>query len=354
MAWIEPRRAPSGKTVYYVRWRENGRVISTRRRTRGEADQVKRQIESAIMKGTYVPQELRNIPFGQFATQTLEADYRLGPEARRNYETCIRRQLSALEGRPISAIDGHTVRKLFRDLENDGASDHTLVQTKKTLSKIFSYAMEEGIVTRNPAKAVRLRKPAPRKVRILSPERIEEVSLEVPRRYRAAVLLGGWCGLRIGEVGGLDYEDFSFAAMTVNISKAVTGNGRIKEPKTRTSRRVVHVPHRVAQIVAGHQLEFAMPGQPLFTTESGSRINSQTMSRIMKPTGVTFHELRHTQAALLIQAGAHPKEIQERMGHASITTTFDVYGHLFPERPQELAAKLDQFAPRPMGEVIEL
>ncbi len=43
-----------------------------------------------------------------------------------------------------------------------------------------------------------------------------------------------------------------------------------------------------------------------------------------------IHDLRHTHAALLIAEGAHPKVIQTRLGHTSITTTLDTYGHIFP------------------------
>jgi integrase len=56
----------------------------------------------------------------------------------------------------------------------------------------------------------------------------------------------------------------------------------------------------------------------------------------------TFHDLRHTSAALAIAEGAHPKAIQARMGHASITTTLNVYGHLFPSLDVELADRLDR------------
>ena len=55
----------------------------------------------------------------------------------------------------------------------------------------------------------------------------------------------------------------------------------------------------------------------------------------------TFHDLRHTSAALAIAEGAHPKAIQARLGHASITTTLNVYGHLFPSLDVALAERLD-------------
>jgi Site-specific recombinase XerD len=54
-----------------------------------------------------------------------------------------------------------------------------------------------------------------------------------------------------------------------------------------------------------------------------------------------FHDLRHTCASLLIAAGAHPKAIQEHLGHRDIQTTFNVYGHLLPSAREALAAALD-------------
>jgi integrase len=59
----------------------------------------------------------------------------------------------------------------------------------------------------------------------------------------------------------------------------------------------------------------------------------------------TFHHLRHTAAALAIAQGAHPKAIQARLGHASITTTLNLYGHLVPSLDVELAERLDDVRP---------
>jgi integrase len=55
----------------------------------------------------------------------------------------------------------------------------------------------------------------------------------------------------------------------------------------------------------------------------------------------TFQHLRHTAAAFAIAEGAHPKAIQARMGHASITKTLNTYGHLFPSLDVELANRLE-------------
>jgi len=53
-----------------------------------------------------------------------------------------------------------------------------------------------------------------------------------------------------------------------------------------------------------------------------------------------FHDLRHFYASMLIAQGESPKYIQDQLGHASITTTFDIYGHLMPQARQEASAKL--------------
>ena len=54
-----------------------------------------------------------------------------------------------------------------------------------------------------------------------------------------------------------------------------------------------------------------------------------------------FHDLRHTHAALLIASGEHPKVIQSRLGHASIRTTLDTYGHLFDGLDEDAAGRLN-------------
>jgi integrase len=56
------------------------------------------------------------------------------------------------------------------------------------------------------------------------------------------------------------------------------------------------------------------------------------------------HDLRHTAASLMIQAGYPPKLLQEIMGHASITTTLDLYGHLYPGEMDRYADSLDSVA----------
>jgi hypothetical protein len=63
--------------------------------------------------------------------------------------------------------------------------------------------------------------------------------------------------------------------------------------------------------------------------------------RRTKLTGFRFHDLRHTYAALMIAASAHPKYLQAQMGHSSIRVTLDLYGHLFPDANRGVLDALD-------------
>ena len=89
----------------------------------------------------------------------------------------------------------------------------------------------------------------------------------------------------------------------------------------------------------------------MFTTPTGRPVR-QTLfySRYFKPAvraalphkpQVRFHDLRHTCVALLVEQGAHPKLIQTRLGHSSITLTLDRYGHVFPSMDAQLADALE-------------
>lgn len=83
-------------------------------------------------------------------------------------------------------------------------------------------------------------------------------------------------------------------------------------------------------------------GGPLRRTNFRKRHWLPALERAELPMELRFHDLRHTCAALLIAQGAHPKEIQARLGHSSITTTLDRYGHLFPSLDERLSIGLDE------------
>ena len=135
--------------------------------------------------------------------------------------------------------------------------------------------------------------------------------------------------------------------------------GRTEVGPTKTyARRTVGVPASVRDDLAAYlERRARQAGRPLdaseyvFTAPRGGPLRrDQLFKRILRPAidaagppeGLRLHDLRHSCAALLIDLGAHPKAIQERLGHSSITVTMDVYGRLFPALNEALTERLDE------------
>jgi integrase len=122
--------------------------------------------------------------------------------------------------------------------------------------------------------------------------------------------------------------------------------------KTSASRRPVAIPAFVADELAAHAIAFgpADPDRFVFSAPSGGPVRrSNFRRRVWDPTLVRatvtpakFHDLRHFAAAIAVANGAHPKTLQARLGHASITMTLDTYGYLFDGLDADLADWMDE------------
>jgi integrase len=122
----------------------------------------------------------------------------------------------------------------------------------------------------------------------------------------------------------------------------------VEATKTVNSRRKLSVPPFLIDELRDHLSE-APPSEFVFSTVEGHSLRRNNFRRrywlpAVEEAGLAplrFHGLRHTCASLLIAQGAHAKEVQIRLGHASITTTMNVYGHLLPSWDERLIAGLD-------------
>jgi integrase len=122
----------------------------------------------------------------------------------------------------------------------------------------------------------------------------------------------------------------------------LTGSGRgptLGPTKTPASNRTVPLAGSVIEALSLHVAAFPNDNGFIFTNRVGAPIRRSAFNqavwkpairRVGLPEHTTFHDLRHTFASLVIARGATPKEVQSWMGHATISETFDTYGHLFP------------------------
>ena len=171
---------------------------------------------------------------------------------------------------------------------------------------------------------------------------------------RLLVLLLGYTGLRWGEATALRVCDINLDRRRIDVSRAFSDiGGRIVlgTPKSHQS-RTVPVPSFMAREIAA-AVKGKRADDLVFTVTNGSVLRLSNWRRsVFLPTRVQagisarfrIHDLRHTAASLMVQAGYPPKMLQEIMGHASITTTLDLYGHLYPGDMDRYADRLGSAA----------
>jgi integrase len=154
-------------------------------------------------------------------------------------------------------------------------------------------------------------------------------------------------GMRQGELFGLQWEDIDFEGHQIHVRRALW-HGQLGTPKSRRSRRAIDMPPTLEEAL--QRLSTQKRSEFVFCNERGTPIDADNFRHREFPPAlrraglrpVRFHDLRHTYTSLLIAQGAHPKYIQAQLGHASIQTTLDRYGHLMPSVHQAEARKLDQ------------
>jgi integrase len=133
----------------------------------------------------------------------------------------------------------------------------------------------------------------------------------------------------------------------------------IGEPKTKRSRRTIHLTQIAMRKLKGHlerqQEEMEHLGDLyrdqglVFTTEVGTPINptnlrKRSLRSLLEHAGlrrVRFHDLRHTCATLLLSKNVHPKYVQELLGHSSVSITLDTYSHFVPGMGKHTAQTME-------------
>ena len=170
-------------------------------------------------------------------------------------------------------------------------------------------------------------------------------------------LLAATTGMRRAEIAGLVWRnvDLDTARLTVSQQLLSVEYKLIESDlKTPTSRRTIYLdPHTVNQLRLHRrrQLEDRMAtgrrhkGGYVFAKADGSPIHpdliSQTFERLLAKIDlprIRLHDLRHTHATILLQQGVNPKVVSERLGHASVSFTMDVYQHVLPGMQAQAAA----------------
>ncbi|MGH3470742.1 MAG: tyrosine-type recombinase/integrase [Nocardioidaceae bacterium] len=276
----------------------------------------------------------------------------------------IRVRGSLVFTRPVTSIHESDIKNWLIDWDR---SLKTKANYHGLIHGVFAYAVKRGYLVANPAigtapKQSRVKQARP-ELRFLT-ERELETAVRLAGAHGDLLSVTVGTGLRFGEVSALWVGDVNLDHRTIRINKGWKRNGEddatdtpgwlakqlkpkhtmrdhhLGNPKTPKSRRTITVSPEVAKglmrCVAGKE-----PDDFVFTSRSGLPLHNgdfythvwRKLIKALSAEGVApfrFHDLRHTHVAWLVAGGAPLPNIQARLGHESITTTIDTYGHLLP------------------------
>lgn len=375
MAWVERRERTStdGKrtVTYRVRWRESdGRARAKTFRRKVEADRFAAMVSADIVRGHYIDPDAGKVRFDEYANEWLAAQtFEEGTVEMVELRFRLH-VMPHLGTRNLSDVQPSTIQGWLRTLT--GLSGNYQKVIYANVSSVFTAAVDDGLIPKNPCKAPSVRRPRsdPRKFRPWTRERVLAVRQELPDRFKLVVDLGVGLGLRQGEIFGLSLDDIDLNTGEIEIRRQVKLLGSNRQlfglPKGRKI-RTVPLPDRVLELVNDHVTRYpprsvTLPWDRsdgatrtveliLYSRESAALNRNYFNPKIWRPALVAAgvepkrengcHALRHFYASTLLDAGESILALSEYLGHADPGFTLRTYTHLMPSSTERTKAAID-------------
>jgi integrase len=369
VATIERRVTSTGRPRYTVRYRDPGGKSRKDTYTRlDDARERKTEIERQLRRREFIDPKEGRQEFGRFLSEDWLPAITVRASSVSNYATIIRASVQPHLGNvPLVDLRPERLNALYADLATTGGrggrplKPKTVRNVHVTIHKALSDAVRWGRLARNVADLADPPKVGRTERATWTAQQLRAF-LDATRDDRLGPVwrLFATTGMRRGEVLGLRWSDLDTAAGRLTIVQTVVlidGKPVIGPPKSARSARTISLDSETASSLAsfltrqkGERLRHGPRYQDsglVVCNEDGSPIHpdrlSDSFDQAVKRTGLprlTLHSLRHTHASLAIAAGVPMKVISERLGHASIVITLDLYSHLAPGLDEDAAAKV--------------
>jgi integrase len=331
---------------YLIIWRHRGRQHKETCRTFNEAREKKALRDSVDSKpvertrfGDYFPQWIET-----YAGRTQRGfSETTRPEYRRTIENFAMPRWKTLK---LSEIEPKDVRELLMAMRNEGKSTSMIRKTRASLSTLFATALEDGLISANPIRGVRIPAPlvdeVPEEERAKALTRAELTTLlsAIPEEWHLFFEFLVHTGLRISEAIGLTWEHLELGKKPhVKVREQFYRCERRRLKSGAGRRDIPLAPKMAARLAVHREAHYSGPKEPVFTSEVGTElIRGKVAERVLNPARdlvgmpwVSFHNFRHTCASLLFADGKNIKQIQAWLGHADAAFTLRTYIHLLED-----------------------
>jgi len=358
-------KAPLGKnpqTGKYESYYEtfHGNITEARKRLR--------QILTELDKGIFVKPSKTTV--AEYLNTWLQ-DYckpSLSPRTVQLYSYICRVHVIPAIGRiPITELKPQHLQKLYSEKLSSGLSARTVQICHVAIHKALKNAVRINQINRNVADAVD-------KPKIHRPEMHPMTDTDLSRfleaakqgHYYALFYTYLFTGMRRSELLAVRWCDVDLLGMQISVSRTmqyingVKNRVTFKEPKSKTSRRLIALSPSTVSILGEHRKaqERMRESLDLPPITDSDLVFSHWDGRPLLPDSIThawvklvrkcglkgirLHDTRHTHATIMLKQGVHPKVVQERLGHSTISTTLDTYSHVAPGLQQAAARGFDE------------
>ncbi len=350
---------------------KRNRIYKTVNGTKKEAKKEMHKLAYEIETGGYI--EPSELTVKEYLLRWLK-DYcknNLAPSTLESYEIIVKThlipalgaiKLSNLEPMHINSYQTQKLNSGRKDGKPGGLSKRTVQYHHRVLSKALKHAVKWRVINTNPATYIDAPSPDTPEITAMTSEQVNKLLDNATGWVYNFLYIAVFTGMRRSEILGLRWKDIDLKEKVIHVRQSVTKPaGRdlvFRKPKTNSSIRPINIDDDVVNAFKRRKKEqnenqlffgekYNNEYNLVFTKEDGSPFLPQYATRqfndVAKKAGLSefrLHDLRHTHATLMLKAEVHPKVVQERLGHASITVTLDTYSHVIPSMQKEAVQKL--------------
>lgn len=244
---------------------------------------------------------------------------------------------------PIQDLEPFHLQKLYKDLKKEGLCGTSVLYVHATLRKAFNCGKKYGMLENNICDYIDAPRKSKFKAEVLNMFDVKKLlNYAKETDIYVAVLLAVSLGFRRGEVLGLRWCDVDFKNKVIEVNNTATFYKQefvLSEPKTKSSCRTVVMNDMVYSALKDEYIRQRNLLNPLNLVLFGEKQISAAMLNhkfkqlleTAKLPDIRFHDLRHTNATLLLKQNVPAKIVSNILGHSSIGITLDTYSHVITE-----------------------